>query len=76
MVMGVARRIEPISAERFQLNQGDDGPLASNHQQMGWVSSKWDVSENNRRARYYSITRAGRKQPVTEADNRRQKLKL
>jgi PadR family transcriptional regulator, regulatory protein PadR len=69
---GIARRIEQISADRFQLNQGTIYPALLNLEQMGWISSKWGVSENNRRARYYSITRAGRKQLAAEEDNWRQ----
>jgi transcriptional regulator len=69
---GIARRIEQISADRFQLNQGTMYPALLNLEQMGWISSKWGVSENNRRAKYYSITRAGRKQLAAEADNWRQ----
>jgi len=69
---GIARRIEQISADRFQLNQGTMYPALLNLSQMGWVSSKWGVSENNRRAKYYSITRAGRMQLAAEADNWRQ----
>jgi transcriptional regulator len=69
---GIARRIEQISADRFQLNQGTMYPALLNLEQMGWISSKWGVSENNRRAKYYSITRAGRKRLTAEEDNWRQ----
>jgi PadR family transcriptional regulator, regulatory protein PadR len=69
---GIARRIEQISADRFQLNQGTMYPSLLNLEQMGWISSKWGVSENNRRAKYYSITRAGRKQLAAEENNWRQ----
>src|SRR5262245_48011880 len=69
---GIARRIEQISADRFQLNQGTMYPALLHLVQIGWVSSKWGVSENDRRARYYSITRAGRKQLAAEEDNWRQ----
>ncbi len=74
---GIARRIEQISADRvqlnqgFQLNQGRMYPALLHLEQIGWISSKWGVSENNRRARYYSITRAGRKLAIEE-DNWRQ----
>ena len=47
-------------------------PALLHLEQMGWISSKYGVSENNRRARYYSITRTGRKQLATEEDNWRQ----
>jgi PadR family transcriptional regulator, regulatory protein PadR len=69
---GIARRIEQISADRFQLNQGTMYPALLHLVQMGWITSKWGMSDNNRRARYYSITRAGRKQLAAEEDNWRQ----
>src|SRR5215510_6777652 len=66
---GIARRIEQISGDRLQLNQGTIYPALLGLEQMGWISSKWGVSENNRRAKYYSITRAGRKQFAAEEEN-------
>jgi PadR family transcriptional regulator, regulatory protein PadR len=66
---GIARRIEQISGNLLQLNQGTIYPALLNLEQMGWISSKWGVSENNRRAKYYSITRTGRKQLAAEAEN-------
>src|SRR5499426_1626583 len=66
---GIARRIEQVSGDRLQLNQGTIYPALLNLKQMGWISSKWGVSENNRRAKYYSITRAGRKQLAAEEEN-------
>ena len=65
---GIARRIEQISGDRLQLNQGTIYPVLLSLEQMG-ISSKWGVSENNRRAKYYSITRVGRKQLVAEEEN-------
>jgi len=65
---GIARRIEQISGDRLQLNQGTIYPALLGLEQMGWISSKWGVSENNRRAKYYSITRAGKKQLAAEED--------
>ena len=59
---GIARRIEQISGNLLQLNQGTIYPALLQLEQMGWISSQWGVSENNRRAKYYSITRAGQKQ--------------
>lgn len=64
---GIARRIEQISGDALALNQGTLYPALLRMEQMGWITSKWGVSENNRRARYYSITRAGRKQLEAEA---------
>src|SRR5262245_51703148 len=66
---GIARRIEQISGNQLQLNQGTIYPALLNLEQMGWISSKWGVSENNRRARYYSITRAGKKQLTAEEES-------
>jgi len=66
---GIARRIEQISGDRLQLNQGTIYPALLSLEQMGWISSKWGVSENNRRAKYYSITRAGRKRLAAEEEN-------
>ena len=63
---GIARRIEQISGDQLQLNQGTIYPALLGLEQMGWISSKWGVSENNRRAKYYSITRAGKKQLTAE----------
>src|SRR5215510_5682433 len=66
---GIARRIEQISGNQLQLNQGTIYPALLHLEQMGWINSKWGVSENNRRARYYQITRAGKKQLEAEAEN-------
>ena len=66
---GIARRIEQISGNQLQLNQGTIYPALLNLEQMGWISSKWGVSENNRRAKYYSITRAGKKQLAAEEES-------
>jgi len=63
---GIARRIEQVSGDRLQLNQGTIYPALLILKQMGWITSKWGISENNRRAKYYSITRAGRKQLAAE----------
>jgi PadR family transcriptional regulator, regulatory protein PadR len=66
---GIARRIEQTSGNLLQLNQGTIYPALLHLEQMGWISSKWGVSENNRRAKYYSITRAGKKQLAAEEEN-------
>src|SRR5207249_32773 len=66
---GIARRIEQISGDALALNQGTLYPALLRLQQMGWIAAKWGVSENNRRARFYSITRAGKKQLAAEAKN-------
>src|ERR1700694_1773238 len=66
---GIARRIEQISGDALALNQGTLYPALLRLQQMGWIASKWGASDNNRRARFYSITRAGKKQLATESEN-------
>ena len=66
---GIARRIEQISGDALALNQGTLYPALLRLQQMGWITSKWGASENNRRARFYAITRAGKRQLAAEAQN-------
>ena len=66
---GIARRIEQISGDALELNQGTLYPALLRLEQMGWITSKWGASENNRRAKFYEITRAGKKQLATEAQN-------
>ena len=63
----VARRIEQVAQGSLALNQGTIYPALLRLQQKGWIDSEWGTSENNRRARFYSITRAGRKQLAAEA---------
>ena len=66
---GIARRIEQVSENLLQMNQGTVYPALLRLQQRGWITSTWGASENNRRAKYYSITRAGRKQLALETRN-------
>jgi len=66
---GIARRIEQISGDMLELNQGTLYPALLRLEQMGWIRSEWGASENNRRARFYSITRAGRRQLAAETEN-------
>jgi len=66
---GIARRIEQIAEGLLTLNQGTLYPALLRLEQRGWIRSEWGTSDNNRRARYYSISRAGRKQLATEAEN-------
>ena len=73
---GIARRIEQTSGNLLQLNQGTIYPALLQLEQMGWISSEWGVSENNRRAKYYSITRAGRKQLAIETENWRRAAEI
>ncbi|HWB96535.1 MAG TPA: PadR family transcriptional regulator [Bryobacteraceae bacterium] len=63
---GIARRIEQISGELLQLNQGTLYPALLRMEQEGWVASKWGASEKNRKAKFYSITGAGRKRLAKE----------
>jgi transcriptional regulator len=65
---GIAQRIQQVSENVLQLNQGTLYPALLRLEQRGWISSKWGVSDNNRRARFYSLTRAGRKQLEREAE--------
>jgi len=65
---GIARRIEQVSGDLLELNQGTIYPALLKLEQVGWIRSKWSVSENNRRAKYYSLTAAGRKQLVEEEE--------
>ena len=66
---GIARRIEQVSENLLQMNQGTVYPALLRLQQRAWITSMWGASENNRRAKYYSITRAGRKQLFLETRN-------
>jgi PadR family transcriptional regulator, regulatory protein PadR len=66
---GIARRIEQVSEDVLQLNQGTLYPALVRLQQKGWISAKWGASENNRRARFYSITRKGQKQLAVEQES-------
>jgi PadR family transcriptional regulator, regulatory protein PadR len=59
---GIARRIEQISGEQALLNQGTIYASLVRLQQRGWISAQWGTSDNNRRAKFYSITKAGQKQ--------------
>jgi PadR family transcriptional regulator, regulatory protein PadR len=59
---GIARQIERISADLLSVNYGTLYPALLNLEQDGYITSEWGVSDNNRRAKYYQLTRAGRKQ--------------
>jgi transcriptional regulator len=65
---GIARRIEQLSEDVLKLNEGTVYAALLRLIQKGWISSDWGVSENNRKAKFYSITRAGRKQLASETD--------
>jgi PadR family transcriptional regulator, regulatory protein PadR len=66
---GIARRIEQISEDVLQLNQGTIYASLLRLQQRRWISASWGTSDNNRKAKYYAITRAGRKQLATQTRN-------
>lgn len=66
---GIARRIEQVSEDVLQLNQGTIYASLLRLQQRRWIAASWGVSENNRRAKFYTITKAGRKQLAAEADS-------
>jgi len=65
---GIARRIEQVSGDLLEVNQGTIYPALLKLEQMGWIRAKWDVSENNRRAKFYSLTAAGKKQLRAEEE--------
>jgi PadR family transcriptional regulator, regulatory protein PadR len=66
---GIARRIEQMSGAALELNQGTLYPALVRLERREWIRSSWGVSANNRRARFYSLTKAGRKQLAAEAEN-------
>jgi transcriptional regulator len=66
---GIARRIEQVSEGVLSLNQGTIYPALLRLEQRGWIKPEWGASDNNRRAKYYSLTRAGRKQLATETED-------
>jgi len=64
---GIARRIEQVSGDQVLLNQGTIYASLVRLQQRGWISAEWGTSENNRKAKFFSITRSGRKQLTADA---------
>jgi len=66
---GIARRIEQLSEEVLKLNEGTVYTSLLRLQQQGWIASEWGTSENNRKARFYSITKRGLKQLKLETEN-------
>ena len=65
---GIARRIEQVSGDRIKLNQGTIYPALLQLEQRGWITASWGTSENNRRARFYAITRSGRRRLAAEEE--------
>jgi PadR family transcriptional regulator PadR len=66
---GIARRIEQVSEDVLFLNQGTIYPALVRLEQQGWIKSEWGLSENNRKAKYFQITKSGRRQLAREVDN-------
>jgi transcriptional regulator len=66
---GIAQRLQQVSGDLLRLNQGTLYPALLRLEQRGWIASKWGISENNRKARFYSLTRGGRRQLGREADD-------
>jgi len=66
---GIALRIEQVSRDLLQINQGTLYPALLRLEQRGLIASKWGISENNRKAKFYSLTRSGRKQLEEEAED-------
>jgi transcriptional regulator len=66
---GVSHRIQQLSREVLQVNQGSLYPALHRLEQRGWIASYWGTSENNRRAKYYELTKAGRKQLGDEVES-------
>ena len=64
---GIARRIEQVSGDQVLLNQGTIYASLVRLQQRGWISGEWGASENNRKAKYYAITKNGRKKLARDA---------
>ena len=66
---GIALRLQQVSEDVLQLNQGTLYPALLRLEQRGWIASRWGTSDNNRRARFYALTRAGRRQLQREAED-------
>jgi transcriptional regulator len=66
---GIGQRIQQISRDVFRVNQGSLYPALHRLEQEGWIASEWGESENNRRAKYYKLTPAGRRQLAAEERN-------
>jgi transcriptional regulator len=66
---GIARRIEQVSSDGLSLNQGTIYPALLRLEQRGWINAEWGTSETNRRAKFYSLSRIGRKRIETETEN-------
>ena len=65
---GIAQRLQQVSADTFRLNQGTLYPALLRLEQRGWIRSHWGISDHNRRARFYTLTAAGRRQLARERE--------
>ncbi|MBS1820957.1 MAG: PadR family transcriptional regulator [Acidobacteria bacterium] len=66
---GIARRIQQVSRDALEIGQGSLYPALHRLEYKGWIQSEWGESENNRRAKYYSLTKSGKKQLVAELED-------
>ena len=66
---GISQRIQQISQDVLRINQGSLYPALHRLEAQGWIQAEWGSSDNNRRAKYYRLTRAGRRQLVEETEN-------
>lgn len=66
---GIAQRIQQVSESVLQVNQGSLYPALHRLEEQGWIEASWAISENNRQAKYYALTRLGRKQLTEETEN-------
>ena len=66
---GISQRIQQVSQDVLQVNQGSLYPALHRLEEQGWITATWKASENNRQARYYSLTRRGRSQLAQEREN-------
>jgi len=73
---GIARRIEQVSGDLLAVNQGTLYPALVRLEQEGWIQTEWGQSDNNRRAKFYSLTRAGRRQLAREAQEWRRTVEV
>jgi transcriptional regulator len=73
---GIALRLQQVSDDLLQVNQGTLYPALLRLEQRGWISSTWGTSDNNRRARFYALTRAGAKQLHREAEDWRRMVAI
>ncbi len=66
---GISLRIQQVSEDVLQVNQGSLYPALHRLEEQGWISASWKISENNRQAKYYALTKLGHRQLVDEKDN-------